>query len=100
MPQVHIDQTLDCGAARVRWHPPTAYVPALLARCFQIINLWQPIRRAAWDWPLALRDRHIVDVARGLVPMTLHFPDHEGETFSVWFSAGRRWKYLRRMEPE
>ena len=100
VPQVHIDQTPDSAAARVRRHLPAADVPALLARRFQIINLWRPIGRAAWDWPLALCDGRSVDAASDLVPTTLRYPDREGETFSVRFSAGHRWKYLRGMEPE
>ena len=100
VPQVHIDQTPDSAAARVRRHLPAADAPALLARRFQIINLWRPIGRAAWDWPLALCDGRSVDAVRDRVPTTLRYPDHEGETFGVRFSAGHRWKYLRGMEPK
>ena len=50
--QVHIEQTPDSAAARVRRHLPAADVPVLLARRFQIINLWRPIGGEAWDWPL------------------------------------------------
>ena len=38
--------------------------------------------------------------APDLVPATLRYPYREGETFSVRFSAGHRWRYLRGMEPE
>ena len=53
-----------------------------------------------WDWLVAPCDGRSVDAARGVVPTTLRYPDHEGETFSVRFSVGHRWKYRPGMEPE
>lgn len=35
-----------------------------------------------------------------LVPTTLKYPDHDGETFSVRHSPNHKWKYLRGMTPE
>ncbi|OBZ67237.1 Uncharacterized protein in dcmA 3'region [Grifola frondosa] len=97
---VHVDQTPAAAVARVHRHLPAEDVPALLARRFQIINLWRPIAHAALDWPLALCDFHSVDPARDLAPVTLKYPDRDGETFGVKHSSDQKWTYLRGMEPE
>jgi len=97
---VHVDQTPESAAARVRRHLPAADVDALLAKRYQIINLWRPIGRRADDWPLALCDFSSVDPAKDLVPMTLKYPDRDGETFGVQFNPDHRWKYVRGLEPE
>ena len=97
---VHIDQTPQSAADRVKRHLPPDDVPKLLAGRFQIINLWRPIKHAAWDWPLALCEGRSVDAAKDLIPTTLKYPDRDGETFSVTFSEAHRWKYLRGMEPD
>jgi len=34
------------------------------------------------------------------VPVTLVYPDREGETLGVKYSENYRWKYLRGMTPE
>ncbi|KII85475.1 hypothetical protein PLICRDRAFT_56712 [Plicaturopsis crispa FD-325 SS-3] len=97
---VHVDQTPESAANRVRRHLPADDVPTLLSKRFQIINLWRPIGHAALDWPLALCDFRSVDVKNDLVPVALIYPDREGETFGVKYNAGHRWKYLRGMEPD
>ncbi|KAI0693929.1 hypothetical protein C8T65DRAFT_744548 [Cerioporus squamosus] len=100
VPQVHIDQTPESARARVRRHLPEEDVPKLLAGRFQIINLWRPISHPAYDWPLALCDYRSVDRENDLVPTTLKYPDRDGETYSVKFNPGNKWKYLRGMSPE
>lgn len=100
MPQVHIDQTPESSRARVHRHLPEADVPKLLAGRFQIINLWRPISHPAYDWPLALCDYRSVDRQNDLVPTTLKYPDRDGETYSVKYNPGNKWKYLRGMTPE
>ncbi|RPD65551.1 hypothetical protein L226DRAFT_479784 [Lentinus tigrinus ALCF2SS1-7] len=100
VPQVHIDQTPESARARVRRHLPEGDVPKLLAGRFQIINLWRPISHPAYDWPLALCDYRSVDRHNDVVPTTLKYPDHDGETYSVKFNPGNKWKYLRGMSPE
>ncbi|KAH8109947.1 hypothetical protein DFH11DRAFT_1691011 [Phellopilus nigrolimitatus] len=94
---VHVDQTRQSAVARVHRHLPLSDAPALLARRFQIINLWRPIVHPALDFPLALCDYRSVDAARDLVPTTLKYADHDGETYSVKHSPEHRWKYLRGM---
>lgn len=100
VPFVHVDQTAESSAARVRRHLPESDVPELLKRRFQIINLWRPIDHAAWDWPLALCDYRSIDVNNDLVPTTLKYPDRDGETLSVKFNPNHKWKYLKGMEPD
>ena len=97
---VHVDQTAESAAARVHRHLPASDAPELLKHRFQIINLWRPIGRPAWDWPLALCDYRSIDTQNDLIPTTLRFPDHEGETLSVKYNPNHKWKYLKGMEPD
>ncbi|KAI0055917.1 hypothetical protein BV25DRAFT_1981241 [Artomyces pyxidatus] len=97
---VHVDQTAASAIARVHRHLPPADAEALLRRRFQIINLWRPIGHPALDWPLALCDYRSIDTKRDLVPMTLRYPDRDGETFGVQFNDSHRWKYVRGLTPE
>ncbi|KAK0231528.1 hypothetical protein IW262DRAFT_1478703, partial [Armillaria fumosa] len=45
----HIDQTFEAAIARVHRHLPREDVPGLLAKRFQIINLWRLIENPAGD---------------------------------------------------
>ncbi|KAF9263751.1 hypothetical protein L218DRAFT_926909 [Marasmius fiardii PR-910] len=100
--QVHVDQTSESAAARVRRHLPPEEAELILRSesRFQIINLWRPISNVALDWPLALCDFQSIDRKRDLVPTALLYPDREGETFGVKFNEGHRWKYRKGMTPE
>ncbi|KAE9405392.1 hypothetical protein BT96DRAFT_1063840 [Gymnopus androsaceus JB14] len=98
--QVHVDQTSQSAANRVRLHLPESEAPDLLKKRFQIINLWRPISHPAYDWPLTLCDFRSIDRAKDLVPITLVYPDREGETFGVKYNPEHRWKYMKGMSPE
>lgn len=100
VPQVHVDQTKASATARVHRHLPVSDAPELLKHRFQIINLWRPINHPAWDWPLALCDYRSIDVERDLVPSTLKYPDHDGETLQVRYNPNHKWKYVKGMEPD
>ena len=100
VPRVHIDQTEESAIARVHRHLPAEDAPKLLSKRFQIINLWRPIKHAAYDWPLALCDYRTVDRSADLVPTTLKYPDRNGETFIVKYNPSHKWKYQRGMEPD
>ncbi|TCD71658.1 hypothetical protein EIP91_007405 [Steccherinum ochraceum] len=100
VPLVHVDQTPQSAASRVRRHMPAEDAPKLLEKRYQIINLWRPIGRPAYDWPLALCDWNSVDYKRDLVPTTLRYPDREGESFSVAYNDSHRWNYLKGMTPD
>jgi len=100
VPQVHVDQTPSSAVARVHRHLPAEDAPQLLKRRFQIVNLWRPLEHPAWDWPLALCDGRSVDFKHDVVPVTLRYPDREGETYGVKYSPEHKWKYLRGMQPD
>ncbi|TFK23402.1 hypothetical protein FA15DRAFT_670515 [Coprinopsis marcescibilis] len=97
--QTHVDQTPASAVARVHRHLPASDAPELLKKRFQIINLWRPISHAAWDWPLALCDYRSVD-PKDALPVTLVYPDREGETYGITYNPNHKWKYLRAMTPE
>ncbi|KAJ2933356.1 hypothetical protein H1R20_g3731, partial [Candolleomyces eurysporus] len=98
--QAHVDQTTKASIARVHRHLPAEDVPELLKKRFQIINLWRPINVPALEWPLALCDYRSVVPEKDALPVTLIFPDREGETYGVVHNPDHKWKYLRGMMPE
>ncbi|EIN11140.1 hypothetical protein PUNSTDRAFT_118676 [Punctularia strigosozonata HHB-11173 SS5] len=100
--QVHIDQTPGAALARLRRHldPEEADEVIQQGKRWQIVNLWRPIGHAAYDWPLALCAYGSVDRERDLLPITLKYPDRDGETFGIVFNAKHEWKYMRGMTPE
>lgn len=54
--QVHVDQTPEAAAVRVRRHLPAEEAEELLKGRYQIINVWRPIQNPATDYPLAVID--------------------------------------------
>ncbi|KAF9068388.1 hypothetical protein BDP27DRAFT_822961 [Rhodocollybia butyracea] len=98
--QVHVDQTSQSSHDRVFRHLPKSEAPELVKKRFQIINLWRPISKPAFDWPLTLCDFRSIDRAKDLVPIALIYPDREGETYGVKFNPEHRWKYAKGMTPE
>jgi len=97
---VHVDQTPAATIARIHRHLPASEAPSRLSKRYQIINLWRPIRHAAFDRPLALCDFRSIDLQRDCVPSTLRYPDRDGETWAVKHNEGHRWKYLKGMTPD
>ncbi len=53
---VHVDQTPEAAAVRVRRHLPADEAERLLKGRYQIINVWRPIDHPATDFPLAVVD--------------------------------------------
>ncbi|CAA7265653.1 unnamed protein product [Cyclocybe aegerita] len=99
--QVHVDQTTASAIARVHRHLPSEDVPKLLNSRFQLINLWRPIGKPAFDWPLALCDYRSVDPVKDVTPIALIYPDREeGETMGVKYGDQHKWKYLYGMKPD
>jgi len=96
----HVDQTTKSTIARIHRHLPSEDVPTLLQRRFQIINLWRPIGKPAYDWPLALCDYRSVDPKNDTFPVALVYPDREGETMAVKYNPKHEWKYARGMTPD
>ncbi|KIJ43592.1 hypothetical protein M422DRAFT_30846, partial [Sphaerobolus stellatus SS14] len=99
VPRVHVDQTPEAAANRVRRHAPDQ-ATELLQHRYQIINLWRPISHTAEELPLALCDYRSINWDTDLVPTTLRYPDHDGETFTVKYNPNHKWKYLRNMTTE
>ena len=55
--QVHVDQTPEAAAVRVRRHvQPAAEAERWLAGRYQIVNVWRPIGHPAADFPLSVVD--------------------------------------------
>lgn len=71
--QVHVDQTPEAAAARVRRHLPAEEAEQLLKGRYQIINVWRPIENAASDFPLAVVDWRST-VPTDFVPVDLMYP--------------------------
>ena len=88
--RVHVDYTRASGPQRVR---DLLGADALLSRRFAFINVWRPIRHAAWDWPLALCDARSVDPA-DLVATDLVYPDRRGEIYGLVYNRAQRWFYV------
>ncbi|KIJ33146.1 hypothetical protein M422DRAFT_183603 [Sphaerobolus stellatus SS14] len=65
-----------------------------------IINLWRPISHTAEELPLALCDYRSINWDADLVPTTLRYSDHDGETFTVKYNPNHKWKYMRNMITE
>ena len=118
VPLVHVDQTNESAANRVKRHLPAEDVPELLKKRYQyvlvcictcppsqrdphrIINLWRPITHAAEDFPLALADYKTVNPETDLIPGTLHFETYTGQTFSVKFNEKHQWYYVKGMRTD
>ncbi|KAK0430541.1 uncharacterized protein EV420DRAFT_1625133 [Desarmillaria tabescens] len=79
----HVDQTFKATIARVHRHLPPEDAPGLLAKRFQIINLWRPIenpsdRLGLWRYAISLA----------------------GETYGVKYNERQRWGYFKDMRPD
>lgn len=72
--QVHVDQTPEAVAARVRRHlPDEAHELLHSGKRYQLINVWRPIENPATDFPLAVVDWRTT--AEGdFVPVDLLYP--------------------------
>lgn len=71
--QVHVDQTPEAAAVRVRRHLPAEEAEELLKGRYQIINVWRPIENPASDFPLAVVDWRSTE-PKDFVPLDLMYP--------------------------
>jgi len=74
--QVHVDQTPNAAAVRVRRHLPEDEAEGLLKGRYQIINVWRPIETPATDFPLAVVDWRSTQPA-DFVKVDLLYPKRE-----------------------
>jgi len=93
--RVHVDQTANSGANRVREHLPDEAEELLKGRV-RVINLWRPIRGPVRDAPLAMCDGQSV-APDDLVASDLIYPNRRGETYSVKYNPNHRWFYFSDM---
>lgn len=80
--QVHVDQTPNAAAVRVRRHLPAEEAEELLKGRYQIINIWRPIANPASDFPLAVVDYRSTKPS-DLVKVDLLYPKRESTTNGV-----------------
>ncbi|KAL0478020.1 oxidoreductase [Acrasis kona] len=92
---VHIDQTPKAAKARVHRHNPED-AEELLTKRYQLINVWRPIENPAFDRPLAVCDFRSIK-KEDLVPVSLIYPDYEGETYGVRYNPEHKWYYVKDM---
>jgi len=122
--QVHIDQTPNAAAVRVRRHLPAEEAEELLKGRYQIINVWRPIGHAASDFPLAVVDWRTMDPT-DLVNVDLLYPKRDasddgddrgkealptgegtegyeprGETYGIAPNEKHKFYYYKDMTPE
>lgn len=97
--RVHVDQTPESAANRVKRHVPEL-AEELLEHRYQIINLWRPISHPAMESPLAVCDYRSIDLEKDLVPTDLRYPNQKREIFTVNYNPAHKWKYLKGMTPE
>jgi hypothetical protein len=98
VPRVHNDYTENSAPQRVR-DLMGEEADALLARRFEIINVWRPIRGPLQDSPLAMADARSVDPS-DLVVSDLIYRDRRGETCAVKFNPRHRWFYAPEMQAD
>ncbi|KIW94953.1 uncharacterized protein Z519_04933 [Cladophialophora bantiana CBS 173.52] len=78
--QVHVDQTPNAAAVRVRRHLPAEEAEELLKGRYQIINVWRPIANPASDFPLAVVDYRTTEPS-DMVKVDLLYPKRETNGF-------------------
>jgi len=122
--QVHIDQTPNAAAVRVRRHLPAEEAEELLKGRYQIINVWRSIGHAASDFPLAVVDWRTM-APTDLIKVDLLYPKREatddgddrgkealpigegtegyeprGETYGIAPNEKHKFYYYKDMTPE
>ncbi|TKA32081.1 hypothetical protein B0A50_01328 [Salinomyces thailandicus] len=126
--QVHVDQTPNAAAVRVRRHLPSDEAEELLKGRYQIINVWRPIENPASDFPLAVVDWRSTKPT-DFIPVDLMYPQRpdsamddddrgkekfpdpatwsstegyeaRGETLGVSANEGHRFHYMKDMTPD
>ncbi|KAF2748262.1 hypothetical protein M011DRAFT_466676 [Sporormia fimetaria CBS 119925] len=96
--RVHIDQTPKSAIARVYHHLPERAEELLRGR-YRIINVWRPLNGPVLAHPLTFADSTSVP-DEDLVAVEHRYPDRNGETAAVKYSAGQRWWYWSGMTDE
>lgn len=94
--RVHIDQTPESAAQRVRYHLPEEAEELLQGR-YRIINVWRPLNGPVMAHPLAVSDSATVQ-DEDLIAVEHRYPDRKGQTAAVRFNPGQKWYYWSGMK--
>lgn len=94
--RVHIDQTPESAAQRVRYHLPEEAEKLLQGR-YRIVNVWRPLNGPVMAHPLAVSDSATVR-DEDLIPVEHRYPNRKGQTAAVRFNPGQRWYYWSGMK--
>jgi len=92
---VHVDQTAESAAGRVRRHAAEE-AEELLKHRFQIINYWKPIKGPVLSYPLAYGDATTVK-EEDVVSVQHRYKDWVGSTASVKYNPNQRFYYTPEM---
>lgn len=96
--RVHIDQTAEAVAQRVRRYFPDE-ADELLKRRYRLINIWRPLtKRPLESFPLAVASSASVE-DKDVVPVEHRYPDgYRGWTAAIHHNPEQRWYYLSGMK--
>jgi hypothetical protein len=96
--RVHIDQTAEAVAQRVRRYFPDE-ADELLKRRYRLINIWRPLtKRPLESFPLAVASSASVE-DKDVVPVEHRYPDgYRGWTAAIHHNPEQKWYYLSGMK--
>ncbi|KAI0407902.1 hypothetical protein F4802DRAFT_492262 [Xylaria palmicola] len=94
---VHIDQTADSAAKRVRSHMGDD-AEALLGGRYRIVNIWRPLnKKPVESMPLGFASSSTLDQA-DVIPVEHRYPNgYVGQTAAIAYSPAQKWYYLSGM---
>ncbi|RBR11786.1 uncharacterized protein FIESC28_08825 [Fusarium coffeatum] len=96
--RVHIDQTAEAVAQRVRRYFPDE-ADELLKRRYRLVNIWRPLtKRPLESFPLAVASSASVE-DKDIVPVEHRYPDgYRGWTAAIHHNPDQKWYYLSGMK--
>ena len=94
--RVHVDQTPESAAARVKHHLPDE-ADTLLKSRYRIINVWRPLNGPVQSFPLGFADSSTVK-DEDLVSVEHRYPDRTGATAGVHYNPNMKWHYWSGMQ--
>lgn len=88
----HVDATLD-STKQEMLNQFGDRAEGLMARRFQWVNVWKPLRGPLNDWPLCFCDASSIDPGDAEVT-DMVYPEYFTENLSLRFHQDQRWYYL------
>ncbi|KAF9258547.1 hypothetical protein L218DRAFT_909323 [Marasmius fiardii PR-910] len=106
--EVHVDVSPASADVRLHRYAPGGDAAAFKDSRFQIINVWRPIGKTAYDWPLALCTWNSVDTKSDTFTVQRRPPQPDksegtegivmyNESLGVSYNPNHQWKYVRGM---